>query len=151
MSSIHFLFLTLLFHGCSMVHNVTLGEFDYEPGYKYTPFEIKVSEVGFDLQEAAGWVDTLGGHGDGRYQKFADIIALFQMGPRTGKPVYSDYYSQNLYKAVFTKCPSGNVTGLLTIRETASYPVVSGEIIKIRGYCIRQIAKKKTSRKRKKS
>ena len=58
------------------------------------------------------------------------------MGPRTGARVFSDSYMDKITEEVYKKCPSGNITGLTSTRETARYPVITGEIAKITGYCI---------------
>ena len=63
-----------------------------------------------------------------------DIIAL-QTGPKTGKPVFTEKYSDKIIHELRTECPSGRITGLTMVRETAEYPVVSGEIVKVVGYC----------------
>ena len=68
------------------------------------------------------------------------------MGPRTGEPVWSsDTYADKVYLGLYEKCPSGQITGLTSIREINKYPVVSGEIVKITGFCL----KKKTTPVRK--
>ena len=70
--------------------------------------------------------------------KIGDIIALFQMGPKTGNPVFNPAYSDNLILKLRTLCPSGRITGLTSIRETNKYPVISGEIVKLTGYCFKE-------------
>ena len=64
------------------------------------------------------------------------IVSLFQYGPSTGNKVYSETYADSIYSDIKKKCMSGNVTGLVAIRETRKYPIISGEIIKIKGYCL---------------
>ena len=36
------------------------------------------------------------------------------------------------------ECPSGKLTGLMSVRESRKYPVISGEIVKVTGYCVTQ-------------
>jgi hypothetical protein len=64
------------------------------------------------------------------------LIGLFQMGPQTGNPVYSKDYARNLMQLIYEKCPSGKVTGLTSVRESRKYPVISGEIVKVTGFCL---------------
>ena len=127
------LFTTL---GCAQLHHVQVGDIDNSPGYVRRPFDIKVSESGVNLREAAqivGAFDRKAGEGA---EKIAAIIGLFQTGPRTGNAVYVKDYAKNLIEVVYQKCPSGRVTNLNSIRETRKYPVVSGEIVKITGICL---------------
>ena len=57
------------------------------------------------------------------------------MGPKTGNPVFDDTYSDALAEMLL-KCPSGQISGLVSVRESAHYPIVSGEVIKLVGYCL---------------
>jgi hypothetical protein len=128
---------------------VQVGEIENRPNHVRLPFEIKVSETGIDIQQAGDLAKAMSGKsksGD-TAQKIADIIALFQMGPRTGKPIYNETYADNIAREIYQKCPSGDITGLVLIREMASYPVVSGEIIKIKGHCLQPETQPKNKRK----
>ena len=102
-------------------------------------FEILLSEMGVNLEEgtqiAAGIAESAGGKSEG-VNTAGSIIALFQMGPKTGNPVFSDDFSDDLIHQLKLKCPSGRISGLTSVRETAKYPVVSGEIVKLIGYCL---------------
>lgn len=138
-----FIILGLL-SSCAYVHHTQVGEIVNHSELVSVPFEILVSEIGFDLQEA-GAIGRSVIHdknaGDNLGAATA-IIGLFQMGPRTGKPVWGgDNYADNIYLALYEKCPSGQITGLQSTRETNSYPVVSGEIVKIRGICLQKKTK----------
>lgn len=122
--------------GCAVLHHVQVGEFDNRaPG---RAFEIKVSETGVDLNEARQIQQSL--FKDSREANAigdaAAIIALFQMGPVTGNPVYTSKYAENILRAIREECPSGKITGLMSVRETRKYPVVSGEIVKVNGICL---------------
>lgn len=123
--------------GCAFMHHTQLGDIDSKIVSKGRKFEILLSETGVNLQEAAAIGSALT-----RHQKTSEsignvgaIIGLFQMGPRTGNPVYDDKYADKLFDLLQKEC-RGTVTGLMSIRETAKYPVVSGEIVKIVGYCL---------------
>ena len=127
----------VLLTACAQLHHVQLGEVHSHPEYVQKPFDIKFSETGVNIGEAA---QTSKIFLNSAQQKGADqiaaIIGLFQMGPRTGNSVYVKDYAKNLMEAVYEKCPSGMVTGLMSVRETRKYPVVSGEIVKLTGYCL---------------
>ncbi len=123
---------------CAQLHHVQLGEIQSHPNYVMKPFDIKISETGINLQEAADIAKVFTNSESTRQQAddIAGLIGLFQMGPVTGNPVYVKDYAKNLLQVIYDKCPSGRVTGLSSIRETRKYPVVSGEIVKVTGYCL---------------
>lgn len=127
----------LLLSSCAQLHHVQIGEITSHPEYIQKPFDIKISEAGINIGEASQiskvFLDKNKHEGADR---IAAIIGLFQMGPRTGNPVYTKDYAKNLVQVIYEKCPSGKVTGLMSVRESRKYPIVSGEIVKITGYCL---------------
>lgn len=129
--------LFLLLSSCAQLHHVQVGEIVSHPEYIHKPFEIKVSETGINLGEAKDISKVfLNKDRQKDADDIASFIAMFQMGPRTGNPVYVKDYAKNLIQLIYEKCPSGKVTGLMSIRETRKYPVISGEIVKVTGYCL---------------
>ncbi len=127
--------------GCAILHKAQIGEIDNRSEFVGVPFEIKVSETGVDLAEAAKIQKGLFAESGREANALGDaaaIISLFQMGPRTGAPVFSDKYAEKLVYALHQQCPTGRITGLNSIREMRKYPVISGEIVKITGLCLRQ-------------
>lgn len=143
------LLLLLLLQSCAFLHHAQVGEIRHKKNHVRMPFELKVSETGIDMNEVADVAGALSNGNDaaGSAQSLAEIVAMFQMGPTTGKPVYNEKYADKLAKAIYQKCPSGDITGLVLIREMASYPVVSGEIVKIKGYCLQKKTKRRNKRK----
>ena len=126
--------------GCAILHKVQLSDIDNRSEFALVPFELKVSETGVDLQEANRIQRGLFRNSQ-ESQAIGDIaavIALFQQGPRTGAPVYTEGYAQKLVFALHQQCPSGKITGVMSIRETRKYPVISGEIVKLTGFCMRE-------------
>lgn len=133
------LILTLLVvSSCAQLHHVQIGEVISHPNYIQQPFDIKISETGINIQEAGKISKAVLNNQTGKdAEQLAGIIGLFQMGPRTGNPVYTSAdYAKNILAAIYEKCPSGKVTGLASIRESRKYPVISGEIVKITGFCL---------------
>lgn len=129
--------IAIAFSSCAMLHHVQLGEVVGSSSYNAVPFDIKISETGINIGELKEVSKVfLNKHGDKTADDAAAIIGLFQMGPRTGNTVYSKDYARNLIQLIYEKCPSGNVSGLMSIRETRKYPVISGEIVKVTGYCL---------------
>lgn len=138
MKKIIVLFALSSLFSCAALYHVQLGDIHSSSNYVMTPFDIKISETGFSLQEAKNIGKALTQSPETKKQMddIAGFIGLFQMGPKTGKPVYVPNYATNLMKMIYEKCPSGKVTGLLSVRESREYPVVSGEIVKVTGYCL---------------
>lgn len=127
-----------LYSGCAVLHNVQIGEIESSSKLVSVPFEIKVSEFGVDLNDvkAAGRV-LMDKNSSDRTNEALTAIQYFQMGPHTGAGVYSINYVDHLENRVREQCPSGRITGLMSIRETAQYPVVKGEIVRIKGFCLK--------------
>lgn len=134
------LFLSGFLCGCAVLHHVQLSDIDNRSQFVMVPIEVKVSEMGFDIGEAKGIAQGVLSNQDDRKAagSVATIIQSFQMGPRTGAPVYSDKYAEKLIYQLHTQCPSGKITGVQSVRESREYPVIKGEIIKITGFCLRE-------------
>jgi len=127
----------LLASGCAVLHSVQLGDIDSKTVLNEQPFEIKVSELGLNTEDAIAIGEAIASQA-GRGEEAAligDIIELFQTGPRTGNPTFTKKFSDHVGELLIQECPSGKITGLMAIRETAQYPVVSGEIVRLSGYC----------------
>jgi hypothetical protein len=124
--------------GCVFLHSAQMGDVDSKVVLEGERFEIRISEQGFNLQEGAMLVEAFAdaaGKAKG-IRDAANIIKLFQTGPKTGNPVFSDDYTDDLIHQLKLKCPSGRISGLTSVRETAKYPVVSGEVVRLIGYCL---------------
>ena len=130
----------LLIGGCSQLHHVHIGDIDQSQG-PLTPFTIQVNELGFDAAKAAGI-----GAGAAKsastskdLELVAFILAISNFGPKTGNPVYNDAYAEQLLAEVIKACPSKKLTGLTSVREATNVGPVSGEVVRINGYCINSI------------
>jgi len=99
-------------------------------------FDIKVSELGVSTKEATEAAKAIAGRHKEEVETVGEIVSFFQYGPVTGKPVYNEHYARNIGALIYDECPSGRVTGLAAIREARNYPIISGEIVKITGYCL---------------
>ena len=103
---------------------------------KSRPFDIKVSETGVNLNEAAEIGKAVGKSHSNEIDQVRDIVALFQQGPHTGNPVYNEKYAQDIGEMIVRECPSGRISQLVSVREMRKYPAISGEIVKVTGRCI---------------
>lgn len=135
-----FLYGMLLFgaSGCAVLHHAQVGDVDNSSEYTLRRFDIKVSETGVDLEEAGNIAKAVSRSqkGNKAIDDALAIVSLFQMGPKTGNGVFNENYAQSLIYKLQEECPSGRITGVSSIRETRKYPVISGEIVKITGYCM---------------
>jgi hypothetical protein len=124
--------------GCAVLHHAQIGEIDGSLKNAAVPFDIKVSETGVDLGEAIAIQRALfhNSKAANAVGGLTAIFSLFQLGPRTGAPVYDVTYADHILEAIYQACPSGRATNIASIRETNKYPVVSGEIVRIRGACV---------------
>lgn len=127
--------------GCAALHSAQVGDIDSRAVLEGKPFDIKLSNVGFNVEEAASIAAAIAegagsGEGADAISTVGDIIELFQMGPKTGNPVFKVDYSDEMSTKLIAACPSGRITGLMAVRETAKYPALSGEIVRLTGYCI---------------
>ena len=129
--------LILANSGCAILHHTQVGDVDSSIVKEGRRFEILVSETGFNFKEAseAGKLLTRDSKTQSDIGNAQAILSLFQMGPRTGNQVFSPEYPDKIFDLIRKECPTGRYSGLTSIRETAKYPVVSGEIVKITGYC----------------
>ena len=146
MKILPFIMLGFLASGCVTLHRVQIGEIDNRNIWKRKKFEVVVSEVGVNLKVAGRVADRVSRSDKG--SRGAKVVSYFQMGPKTGNPVYVKDFARRVYDKVRDACPSGRVTGLESIREKNDYYVGSGESVRITGYCL--TLKKAISDRRKK-
>jgi hypothetical protein len=134
-SGLRMLLAGVFFTGCAQLHHVQLGDLDNT--VKGREFSVKVSETGIDLEEAVqmGKFLTKSSQAQQDMGTVQAILALIQMGPRTGNPIYHEKYAEEIVGLLKKECPNGKISNLTAIRETRKYPVISGEIIKINGNC----------------
>ncbi len=127
----------LLVGGCSQLHHVHIGDIDQSQG-TLTPFTIQVNELGFDAAKTAeiGAEVAKSSSTSEDLELVAFILAVSNFGPKTGNPVYNDAYADKVLAEVTKVCPSKKLTGLTSIREATNVGPVSGEVVRIKGYCI---------------
>jgi hypothetical protein len=127
----------ILLQSCAQLHHVQIGDMDLRSN-NWKPFDIKVNENGFNLEEAGRIAQAISQSEAGKSAAgdIVAIISLFQQGPRTGNPTFNDKYARDVIKKLQEVCPSGRMTAVTSIREMRKYPVISGEIVKITGLCL---------------
>ena len=141
MEKIFLLVPMMVLVSCAEMYHTQVGDIDNRnvDGTSYTGqrFEVKVSDIGVNV-EGAGEISKAifsNHHDEENIDDIATIIELFQVGPTTGNGVYNDKYAESILAVLHQKCPSGRISGLTSIRENRKYPAISGEIVKIVGYC----------------
>lgn len=129
--------LAVLLSGCAVLHHAQVGDIDNRAGYRKEQFDIKVSELGLDFGAAAQvGRQVFGSRAGDQFEKMNQFASLFRSGRATGNPVFVEDYARKLNEAILQRCPSGWVTNVVALRETASYPVISGEIVRVIGTCL---------------
>lgn len=127
----------LLLSACARLDHVQINDIDQSQG-TLTPISVKTSENAVELAAVAGIAAavTKNEHAQQNLKELRDILALMNMGPRTGNPVFNETYAEKVLSQLYSQCPSGNITGISNVREARSYGPVSGEIVRIDAFCI---------------
>ncbi len=127
----------MLFTSCSHLHHVEIGEIDNSKG-NLIKVEVMGSETGINVREASKIANAA--TTSRSFQKASNTVSsvweMITYGPKTGNVVFSDRYADELPQKLLEACPTHNLTGVTSMRETNKYPVVSGEIVKLSGFCI---------------
>lgn len=124
--------------GCAQLHHVQLADISDKERGSAKMIDLKLSETGVNIQEVGNIARafTRDAKANKQIQQVQSAIALFQMGPLTGGPVYVENYWRALPQMMEAECPSGRITDVMSVRETRKYPVVSGEIVRIKATCL---------------
>jgi len=122
---------------CARLDHVQISDIDQSQG-SLKPISVKVSEFAIELAVIADISSRLSTNRSTQnsLKEIRDILALINMGPRTGNPVFNDNYAENVLEQLYVQCPSGKITGLRSTREATSYGAVSGEIVRLNAFCI---------------
>lgn len=126
--------------GCANLYHYSLADIDSTQGLM-TPFTVMVNETGASTTDAAAVAAGVALAAGSRQTAEAAgllglLLGLATYGPKTGLTVFSDSYADQTWQLIRARCPGGQITGLASIRETRRYPLISGEIVKITGYCM---------------
>lgn len=129
--------LILICSGCARLDHVQISDIDQSQG-RLTPISVKISNTGFSAAQTVAIASELA-QSDSTKDNLGDlaaILALINMGPTTGNPVYNDRYAENILMQLHQQCASSKITAIRNIREALSYGPVSGEIVRIDADCI---------------
>ncbi|MEH6347687.1 MAG: hypothetical protein V7785_21505 [Bermanella sp.] len=129
--------ILLLMTACARLDHVQISDIDQSQG-SLKPISVKVSEFAIELAVIADVGSRLATNHNTQnsLKEIRDILALMNMGPRTGNPVFNDNYAENVLEQLYVQCPSGKITGLRSTREATTYGAVSGEIVRLNAFCI---------------
>lgn len=129
----------LLNSGCAVLYKVQLSDQEYTPRGK--PVSIKVSEMTVDFGEAARVAGKLGAasgsrglQGIGRITE--NYETFFQFGPRTGTPVFNEFYARTVPELLAGECKGGYLTNVTSIRESREYSFIKGQIVRVDATCV---------------
>ncbi len=134
------LFLCLMQTSCAALFKVQLSDVDARTA-NARPISVKVSETTVDLREAAGLAKDIGKFSGaknlGKAGNALDTyVTLFQWGPRTGAPVYNEFYARAITESLADLCKTGYLSNITSVREARQYPIVKGEIVRVDASCI---------------
>ena len=127
--------------GCTQVHHVQLS--DFSPNERGRQIEILVREIGVNVEQAVRTAEkiTAAFSRSNRRSKSsaADTVAMFQYGPKTGKPIYDKNFGNNLLTQLLQECPSGKLTDIESTRLAIEYADtgVSQESVRVRARCLK--------------
>lgn len=143
-----FLITTVLLAGCAHLHHVQLADIDNSRG-PLTRFDIKQSDTGVNISEAAGIAKAVSHNRsvERASKTVSNIWQLITYGPKTGNVTFSDSYADQMSLELAKTCPQQEITGLMSLRETNKYPVISGEIVRWVGYCMNPAPRSKLKSK----
>lgn len=126
--------------GCAVMHRTTIGERLLDSETQPTEVEVITSAIGVDTQGLSELSqDGLRSSGSSSGQQLAGLIAFVtwatSQSPRTGEPTATDDWAEANIPRLRAQCTGGTLTGLQVVRESARYPYVSGEIVRVKGQC----------------
>jgi hypothetical protein len=131
----HSLALSVVLYGCAQMHHYQLNDLDSTHG-TLQPISVQVNDVGFNLKEATALLQSVETQSQRKRSSAAsDFISMFQYGPSTGDLTFNDHWGDGVSAELLARCPTGHITGVTTQREHMDYPVLSGEIITVKGCC----------------
>ena len=107
--------------GCSSLHMFQQDDIDQSNG-ALTPFELQVSQLGFNTKDVGELGSNFGGQKvSNRFKTLELLVYLSNMGPKTGYPVFTEPHANKLLDHLMEECPSGDITGLSSLRESISF------------------------------
>jgi len=129
--------LILVGSGCARLDHIQISDIDQSQG-SLKAISVKISNTGFNAAETVAIAGALA-QSDSTKESLGDLatlLALVNMGPTTGNPVYNDHYAENILMQLHQQCASGKITAIRNVREGLSYGPVSGEVVRIDADCI---------------
>lgn len=105
--------------GCAFLYHTQIGEINSATVMSGKKFEVMVSETGVNTKEAADIAKAMTQSKDTQKQigDAERFLSMFQMGPRTGNMVFNEKYADEISKLILKECPSGKISGLMSVRE----------------------------------
>lgn len=136
------LLAALALGSCAVMHRSAVGERLADEGDDVRPVFVNASEYGVNTKQLAGTGSRIArstkGKGGNSVADFIEFLTwATSQSPRTGNPTKDDLWADDITGELRRRCPNGTITGIQTTRESAEYPYVSGEIVRVRAQCIR--------------
>lgn len=112
--------------GCLTPFHVSVGDIDNTHQDTMRHFSVEIVAGGLDENAFVGYFSD----------SLDSLLYAFSQGPRTGRPLRKSSIGGSLVEEIYKKCPSGRVTGLMTVRESKSFYFYRTETVRVSGYCI---------------
>ncbi len=129
----------LMLSACAQIHHVQIGSIDNTANG--IPIEVVVKTVGVDAAKVVRTAENISQFGKKKKKnnKASNIVAMFQMGPKTGAPIYDEVWGEKLMTELHLKCPTAKLKNIHSIRTATDYAGsgITQETVIIRALCIR--------------
>jgi hypothetical protein len=125
--------------GCAVLYKVQLSDIEHTARGK--PVSVKVSEMTVDFGEAARVAGRLGAAAGSRGMQSigragSAYESYFQFGPKTGTPVFNEFYAREIPERLTAECKAGYLTNIISIRESRDYSFIKGQIVRVDATCV---------------
>lgn len=129
--------------GCAVMHRSAIGEKLPDQGAPPDAIELNISDLGVDRAAIARDLSAVARSGGSSLRGVGQALEFFtwatSQSPRTGKPTSTDTWADDVPLELRLRCKGGVISGIQTLRESADYPYVSGEIVRVRAFCHRGV------------
>ena len=131
--------IALAFGGCVRVHHIQVASFDSTAqGF---PVEVVIDSLGVDVAKIAKNIEKVNqliSRKKKPNNNVSNTIAMFQLGPKTGAPIYDKTWGEQLLNQLLEKCPSARLENIYTQRLSTDYgdAGVTREVNVVKATCL---------------
>ena len=106
------------------------------------PINVVITDIGVDAAKVARRMEQIVQFNKKKKNNtVSNAISMFQVGPKTGAPVYDEHWGEHLLKELHLKCPSGRLKNVHSRRLSTDYgdTGVTKEIVVVDAICLRDL------------